>query len=147
MRTLFAVPWFSTSGKRLLISLATALLLVSGVFALLKTGGGGKRASPELVTGSIQRSQVVRRTASSDPLAAFLVAPPSVAPSTQGTVQRHCQFHCQDRDGIGSSSNSTNAVGHIQPLPLSRQVQAVPLQIRALQLAFGQRLRRVVLPP
>ena len=36
MRTLFAVPWFSTSGKRLLISLATALLLVSGVFALLR---------------------------------------------------------------------------------------------------------------
>ena len=36
MRTLFAVPWFSKSGKRLLISLATALLLVSGVFALLK---------------------------------------------------------------------------------------------------------------
>ena len=55
------------------------------------------------MTGSIQRSQVVRRTTSSDPLAAFLVAPPSVAPSTQGTVKRHCQFHCQDRDGIGSS--------------------------------------------
>ena len=87
MRTLFAVPWFSKSGKRLLISLATALLLVSGVFALLKIGGGGKRASPELVTGSIQRSQAVRRTASSDPLAAFLVAAPSVAPSTPGTAQ------------------------------------------------------------
>ena len=87
MRTLFAVPWFSTSGKRLLISLVTALLLVSGVFALLKIGGGGERASPELVTGSIQRSQAVRRTASSDPLAAFLVAAPSVAPPTPGTAQ------------------------------------------------------------
>ena len=74
MRTLFAVPWFSSSGRRLLISLVTALLLVSGVFALLKISGGGKQASPELVTGSIQRSQAVRRAASSDPLAAFLVA-------------------------------------------------------------------------
>jgi hypothetical protein len=87
MRTLFAVPWFSTSGKRLLISLATALFLVSGVFTLLKIGGDGKRASPELVTGSIQRSQAARRTASSDPLAAFLVAGPSVTLSTQGMAQ------------------------------------------------------------
>ena len=76
MRTLFAVPWLSSSGRRLLISLVTALLLVSGVFALLKISGGGKHASPELVTGSIQRSQAVRRAASSDPLAAFLVAAP-----------------------------------------------------------------------
>ena len=89
MRTLFAVPWLSSSGKKLLISLVTALLLVSGVFALLKIGGGGKHASPELVTGSIQRSQVVRRAASSDPLAAFLVAAPVFAPSTQGTPQTH----------------------------------------------------------
>ena len=87
MRTLFAVPWFSTSGKRLLISLVTALLLVAGLFTLLKIGGAGKRASPDLVTGSIQRSQAIRRTASSEALAAFLVAAPSVAPSTQGTAQ------------------------------------------------------------
>ena len=41
MRTLFAMPWLSLSGRRLLISLVTALVLVSGVFALLKIGGGG----------------------------------------------------------------------------------------------------------
>ena len=86
MRTLFAVPWLSSSGRRLLISLVTALLLVFGVFALLKIGGGGKHASPELVTGSIQRSQAVRRSASDDPMAAFLVMP-SVVPSMQGTAQ------------------------------------------------------------
>ena len=86
MRTLFAVPWLSSSGRSLLISLVTALLLVCGVFALLKVSGGGKHASPELVTGSIQRSPAVRRSASEDPMAAFLVMP-SVAPSTQGTGQ------------------------------------------------------------
>ena len=48
MRTLFAVPWLSSSGRSLLISLVTALLLVFGVFALLKMSGGGKHASPEV---------------------------------------------------------------------------------------------------
>ena len=89
MRTLFAVPWLSSGGRRLLISLVTALVLVSGVFALLKMGGGGNSPSPDLITGSIQRPQAVRRAASSDPLAAFLVAAPVFAPSTQGTPQTH----------------------------------------------------------
>ena len=69
------------------MSLVTALVLVSGVFALLKIGGGGNRPSPDLVTGSIQRPQAVRRAASGDPLAAFLVAAPVFAASTQGTPQ------------------------------------------------------------
>jgi hypothetical protein len=86
MRTLFAVPWLSSSGRRLLVSLVTAVLLIIGVFALLKIGGGGKLASPELVTGSIQRSPAVRKSASADPMSAFLVMP-SVVPSTQGTAQ------------------------------------------------------------
>jgi hypothetical protein len=86
MRTLFAVPWLSSSGRRLLINLVTALLLVFGVFALLKISGVGKHASPELVTGSIQRSPAVRRWASDGPMAALLFVPP-VAPSTQGTGQ------------------------------------------------------------
>ena len=86
MRTLFAVPWFNSSRRRLLINLVTALLLVFGVFALLKISGVGKHASLELVTGSIQRSPAVRRSASDDPMAALLFMPP-VAPSTQGTVQ------------------------------------------------------------
>ena len=86
MRTLFAVPWLSSSGRRLLISLMTALILVSGVFALLKIGAGGHHSSPELVTGSIQRSQAVRRSAPDDPMAAFLVMP-SVVLSIQKTAQ------------------------------------------------------------
>src|SRR3954453_11983869 len=86
MRTLFAVPWLSSSGRRLLVSLVTAVLLVIGVFALLKIGGGGKLASPELVTGPLQRSPAVRRAASDDPVSVFLVIP-SVVPSTQGTAQ------------------------------------------------------------
>ena len=71
MRTLFVMPWLSSSGRRLLISLVTALLLVSGVLALLKISGVGKHASPELVTGSIQRAPAVLRSASDDPMAAL----------------------------------------------------------------------------
>src|SRR3954453_24131769 len=86
MRTLFAVPWLSSSGRRLLVSLVTAVLLVIGVFALLKIGGGGKLSSPELVTGSIQRSPAVRKSASADPMSAFLMMP-FVATSTEGAGQ------------------------------------------------------------
>src|SRR3954471_14032391 len=86
MRTLFAVPWLSSSGRRLLVSLLIAVLLVIGIFAVLKIGGGGKLASPELVTGSIHRSPAIRKSESADPMSAFLVMP-SVVPSTQGTAQ------------------------------------------------------------
>ena len=44
MRTLFAVPWVSPSGRILLISVVSSLLLVFGAFALLKINSGGKRA-------------------------------------------------------------------------------------------------------
>jgi hypothetical protein len=86
MRTLFAVPWVSPSGRILLMSVVSSLLLVFGAFALLKINSGGKRAPQELVTGSIQRSQAVRRSASNDPMAAFPVRP-AVGPSTQDTRQ------------------------------------------------------------
>ena len=61
------------------INLVTALFLVIGVLAVLRIGGGGKLASPELVTGSIQRSPAVRRSASDDPMSAFLVMPSLVS--------------------------------------------------------------------
>ena len=78
MRTLFAVPWVNPSGRILLISVVSSLLLAFGAFALLKINSGGKRVPQELVTGSIQRSQAVRRSASNDPMAAL---------STQDTRQ------------------------------------------------------------
>jgi hypothetical protein len=80
MRTLFAVPWLSPGGRNLLIGLVSSLVVVFVAFALLKINFGGKRTPQELVTGSIQRSPAVRRSASSDPMAAFLVTP-SVAPA------------------------------------------------------------------
>jgi hypothetical protein len=71
MRTFLAVPWLSPSGRTLLISLMSSLLLVFGAFALLRINSDGKRVPQELVTGSIQRSPSVRRSASNDPMAAF----------------------------------------------------------------------------
>jgi hypothetical protein len=86
MRTLFAISWLSPSGRNLLISLVSSFLVVVGAFALLKINSGGKRVPQEIVTGSVKRSPEVRRSASNDPMAAFLVTP-SVAPSTQATEQ------------------------------------------------------------
>jgi hypothetical protein len=77
----------------------SSLIVVFGAFALLKINISGKRAPQELVTGSIQRSPAVRRSASNDPMAAFLVTP-SVAPATQGMKQM--------------------AVGVSSPIPLPR---------------------------
>jgi hypothetical protein len=74
MRTLFAVPWLSPGGRNLLISLLSSLVVVFGAFALLKFNISGKRAPQELVTGSIQKP-TVRRSASNDPMAAFLIMP------------------------------------------------------------------------
>jgi hypothetical protein len=99
MRTLFAVPWLSPAGRNLLIGLGSSLIVVFGAFALLKINISGKRTSQELVTGSIQRSPAVRRSASDDPMTTFLVTP-SVAPSTQGMKQM--------------------AVGLSSPIPLPR---------------------------
>ena len=76
MRIRFAVPWLNSDGQSLLISLVSSLVVVFGVFALLKINTiSGKRAPQELVTGSIQRSPPVRRSASNDPMTAFLVTP------------------------------------------------------------------------
>jgi hypothetical protein len=98
MRTLFAVPWLTPGGRNLLISLLSSLVVVFGAFALLKFNISGKRAPQELVTGSIQKS-AVRRSASNDPMAAFLITP-SVAAATQGMKQM--------------------AVGFSSPIPLPR---------------------------
>ena len=97
MRTLFAVPWLSPGGRNLLIGLVSSLVVVFVAFALLKINFGGKRTPQELVTGSIQRSPAVRRSASNDPMAAFLVTP-SVAP------------HAMKQMAVGVSS----------PIPLPR---------------------------
>ena len=75
MRTLFAVPWLSPGGRNLLISILSSLVVVFGALALLKFNISGKRALQELVTGSIQKSPAVRRSASNDPMAAFLIMP------------------------------------------------------------------------
>jgi hypothetical protein len=87
MRIRFAVPWLSHGGRSLLISLVSSLVVVFGAFALLKINTvSGKRAPQELVTGSIQGSPAVRRSAANDSMAAFLVTP-SVAPATQEMKQ------------------------------------------------------------
>jgi hypothetical protein len=99
MRTLFAVPWLSPGGRNLLISLLSSLIVVFGAFALLKFNISGKRAPQELVTGSIQGSPAVRRSASNDSMAAFLVTP-FVAPATRDMKQM--------------------AVGISSPIPLPR---------------------------
>jgi hypothetical protein len=71
MRNLFAVPWL-TLGRRTLLSMGVAVILVVGIFALLKVGGGGKHApAKELLTGSIQKAPV-RTSPSNDPMASFL---------------------------------------------------------------------------
>ncbi len=64
MRNLFAVPW---------LIVVVVLILVFSIFGLLKTSSGGKPApGEELLTGSIQKSQAVRKSPSTDPMAAFL---------------------------------------------------------------------------
>ena len=58
MRNLFAVPWL-TLGRRTLLSMGLAVLVVVSIFALLKIGSGGKHApEKELLTGSNQKVPV-----------------------------------------------------------------------------------------
>ena len=79
MRQLSTVPWLSLAAGLSILCVAT---LVGGVFGLLKISFDEKQApNKELTTGSIQRSPAVRRPESSDPVAAFLLAP-AVAQST-----------------------------------------------------------------
>ena len=80
MRQLSAVPWLG-SGGRIALSILCVATLVCGVFGLLKVSIGEKQGpNKELTTGSIQRSPVVRKPESRDPMAAFLT--PAVAQST-----------------------------------------------------------------
>jgi hypothetical protein len=75
MRNPFVVPLLSRSGRTLLSFVAT-VIVVFGTVALLKSGSGAKQAPDgELVTGFIQRSPAIRKAPSTDPMAAFLLAP------------------------------------------------------------------------
>ena len=90
MRNLFAVPWL-TLGRRTLLSIGVAVILVVGIFALLKIGSGGKHApAKELLTGPIQKAPV-RITPSNDPMASFL------APVLSEPVSRPVQSTAMDR--------------------------------------------------
>jgi hypothetical protein len=74
MRELFAAPRL-TASLRTLLSITAVVVLVFGVFALLKIGSGGKdEAAKELITGSIQKSPAVRKPASDDAMASFFAA-------------------------------------------------------------------------
>jgi hypothetical protein len=86
MRNLFAVPWLSAS-RRTLFSVLVALILVFSIFGLLKNSSGGKPApAEELLTGSIQRAPAVRKSPSSDPMAAFLAPALTALQPVQNTM-------------------------------------------------------------
>jgi hypothetical protein len=62
-----------SAGRRVVFSIVAALILVFGIFAALKMSTSGKQApARELHTGSIQKSPAVRKSPSTDPMAAFL---------------------------------------------------------------------------
>lgn len=91
MPNLFAVPWL-TLGRRSLLSIVAALLVVLGIFALLKIGSGGKQApAKELITGSIQRSPAAGKSPPEDPMASFL------APALSQPAPRPVQSAATDR--------------------------------------------------
>jgi hypothetical protein len=93
MRNLFAVPWLILS-RRTLLSMIAAVILVFGIFALLKIGGGGKHApAKELLTGSIQKPPV-RTSPSNDPMASFL------APVLSEPAPRLVQSTAMDRGSV-----------------------------------------------
>jgi hypothetical protein len=71
MRDLFAVPWLTRS-RRILLTIGAVLFLVFSLCALLKNGGGGQVPAEELLTGSIPKAAAVRRSASDNPIVAFL---------------------------------------------------------------------------
>jgi hypothetical protein len=55
------------------LSIVAVVILVFGIFALLKISSGGKQEpAKELLTGSIQKSPAVRKSPSDDPMASFL---------------------------------------------------------------------------
>ena len=82
MRHLFAAPWLTPIGRTLL-SIGVVVILMFGIFALLKVVNGGKQApAKELITGSIPGAASVRKPAPADPMAAFL-SPASTQLTTQ----------------------------------------------------------------
>src|SRR5262245_34784298 len=86
MRQLSAVPWLSPGG-RIALGILCMAILVCGVVGLLKISIGEKQVpNKELTTGSIQRSPVVRKPESRDPVGDFLVAP-VVAQSKQRSTK------------------------------------------------------------
>jgi hypothetical protein len=94
MRNLFAVPRL-TLRCRTLLSFAVAMILVFGVFALLKISSRGKQTpADELITGSIQRSSAVGRPESNDPMASFL------APALSQASTRLVQSNAVDRGAV-----------------------------------------------
>jgi hypothetical protein len=82
MRHLFAAPWLTPIGRTLL-SIGVVVILMFGIFALLKVVSGGKQApAKELITGSIPGAASVRKPPPADPMAAFL-SPASTQLTTQ----------------------------------------------------------------
>jgi hypothetical protein len=83
MRHLFAVPWL-TPIRRTLLSIGVVMILMFGIFALLKVVNGGKQApAKELITGSIPgAASVGKPPPPADPMAAFL-SPASTQLTTQ----------------------------------------------------------------
>src|SRR2546430_12014734 len=76
MRNIFAVARLTP-----VLSFVVVAILVFSIFALLKISSGGKQEpGQELLTGSIQKSPVVRKPPSDDPVASF-VAPSSFQPT------------------------------------------------------------------
>jgi hypothetical protein len=82
MRQLFALPWL-TPIRRTLVGIGVVVILMFGLFALLKITNSGRQApAKELITGSIPGAAPVRKPSPNDPMAAFL-SPASTQLTTQ----------------------------------------------------------------
>ena len=100
MRNLFAVPWLAL-GRRTLLSIVAAVILVFGIFALLKIDSGGKHTPPkELITGSIPKSPGRHRMIRWRPfwLRSYPSLPRGRCIAPQWIEGR---FRCRDRDQTG----------------------------------------------
>jgi hypothetical protein len=89
MRNLVAARRLS-SGQTLL-SIVFAVILVFGIFALLKVNSGAKQAPAKELLGSIPRSPAVRKSPSNDSMAAFLATAstqPAIQPMQSTVVDR-----------------------------------------------------------
>jgi len=82
MRHLFAVPWLPPI-RRTLLGIGVTVILMFGLFALLKVTNGERQApTKELITGSIPGAAAVRKPPPNDPMTAFL-SPASTQLTTQ----------------------------------------------------------------